>query len=241
MVEEIRVWHEREGTTVFAFVDTAFTVNRMRLFELCQRLQSLSFQPRWWCEARVDQLDAARLGAMAKAGCFSVVMGIESGDPDVLARVKKGIDLDAVEDTLRAARAVGIRCQVNFMFGFPGETPRELDNSLKFMERTSPYVDMFNPLGIVIPYPGTPLYTAHHASLGFTNWWLDEERVGRVNTIPPEPPPNCTVDDVLAWNAAREQLVLEANLIPYSTEVREAIERCLDFRREHNRIGLSVT
>ena len=241
VVEEVRVWYEREGTTVFAFVDTAFTVNRMRVFELCQRLQSLSFEPRWWCEARVDQLDAPRLGAMAKAGCFSVVMGIESGDPGVLARVRKGIDLHAVEDTLRAARNVGIRCQVNFMFGFPDETPRELDNSLRFMERISPYVDMFNPLGIVIPYPGTPLYSEYHTSMGFTEWWLDKERVERVNTIPPELPPDCTVDDVLAWNAAREQLVLEAHLIPYPTEVREAIQRCLDFRREHNRMRLTIT
>ena len=235
IVDEMSVWYEREGSPVFAFCDTAFSVHRKRLFELCKTLKSLPFRPQWWCEARADQLDGARLAAMADAGCFSVVIGIESGDPGVISRVRKGIELDAIEATLQAANEVGIRCQLNFMLGFPGETADELDNTLRFMERISPQVDMFNPLGIVVPYPGTPIYEEHHAEQGFTSWWLDKRRVDLVNAKPADLPEECTVDDILAANAGREQSLLDARLIPYDRAVLTAIQRCLDFRKAHNR------
>jgi radical SAM superfamily enzyme YgiQ (UPF0313 family) len=44
------------------------------------------------------------------------------------------------------------------MLGFPQETPAALERTLRFMERIAPLVDSFSTLGVVVPFPGTPIY-----------------------------------------------------------------------------------
>ena len=38
-----------------------------------------------------------------------------------------------------------------------------LERTLRFMERIAPLVDTFSTLGVLVPFPGTPLYEDFHA------------------------------------------------------------------------------
>jgi hypothetical protein len=229
----MRALHERQGTTAFFFHDDAFTAHRPRLLELCARMAELPFRASWLCEARADQLDDERARAMARAGCTTVIVGVESGDPGVLRRIRKGLSLATAERALCSVRDAGMRPHANFMLGFPDETEAELDNTLRFMQHIAPWVDSLGVAGIVIPYPGTRLYQQHHHSCGFTHWWLDQARMARLQAVVLDGAGMQTREDVVALARALEHAVLDARLIPYSTDVREAIERCLEFRREH--------
>ena len=240
VLQEMQDWHRLEGACSFSFHDDAFTVQRERLRKLCRGMRDLEFSPLWWCEARADQVDAERAEAMARSGCSTVVLGAESGDPGVLDRIGKGITPQAVWDALLAARQAGLRTQLNFMFGFPDETEAELDRTLAFMQRVAALVDGFTPMGVVVPYPGTALYRGFHRQKGFSGWWLQEKRVRHLQVeVPVERMLGATVDDIIELHRSLEQGVLDAGLIPYKPEVRAAIQRCLEFRREHNRGKMS--
>ena len=239
VIREMESWHAHTKSTVFNFCDAAFTVDRRRLKELCTGLSTLSFVPTWWCEARADQLDDETTKAMATAGCTTVLIGAESGDPGVLARIRKGIDPQSTLQALEVAKTHGLRTEVSFMVGFPDETARELETTLEFMSQIAHVVDVFRPMGIVVPYPGTPLYEQHHQRLGFTQWWLDGDRPDKLSAAMNKLSSPNHFTDVSEMHAEMERAFLEVHPIPYADEVRAAMERCLDFRHAHNRESCS--
>ncbi len=236
VIADMEDWHRASGATAFSFHDDAFTASGRRLTRLCDAMsEALSFRPSWWCESRVDHLDQVKADAMARAGCHTVVLGVESGSQRVLRLMGKGTTPERAEAALVAAKQAGLRTQVNIMLGFPGETAEDLDQTLAFMERVSPMVDFFSPMGITIPYPGTEIYSRHHEPMGFTGWWLDRSRVGpmieaqqAVAAASPDTP-----GELVGLYETLERAVLEAGFFSYSREVERAIDRCLSFRREH--------
>ena len=85
---------------------------------------------------------------------------------------------------LEHAKDAGLSTACNFMLGFPQETPAALERTLRFMERIAPLTDTFSTLGVVVPFPGTPLYDDFHADYGFSDWWLRDDHA----TYRPFPP-----------------------------------------------------
>ena len=71
-----------------------FTVNRDQVIGLCERLIAENLQIRWTCNSRVDFVDQEMLDLMAKAGCHFIAWGLESGNAEILAHARKGVDPD---------------------------------------------------------------------------------------------------------------------------------------------------
>jgi radical SAM superfamily enzyme YgiQ (UPF0313 family) len=157
----------------FSFFDDSFAVGHRRVEELCQALSSV--QPVWWtCTAHPAHLDPPTLRAMKRAGCAGIDIGMESGDPDTLVRIGKGVTVERVLQVLEWTRDAGMHCIVNLMFGWPDESDTELEATLRFMERAAPLAGGFNARGVLVPYPGTDIYDRYHERFGFTGWWLRE-------------------------------------------------------------------
>jgi radical SAM superfamily enzyme YgiQ (UPF0313 family) len=234
VVAEVRGYHDLCGVTFLPCWDDALTANRKRLYALCDAFErELDFPFTWSAITRANLVTPELLAAMRRAGLVHVNFGVESGDDDVLKAIKKGIKTDHVVRALEQAKAAGLSTACNFMVGFPQETPAALERTLRFMERIAPLVDTFSTLGVLVPYPGTPLYDDFHREYGFTDWWLRREYA----TYRPYPP----MSDVPAF---RRHYVDDANLeldfFRYSPEHRELIRACLRFKGEHNlrRMGL---
>ena len=60
-------------------------------------------------------------------------MRVESGSPEVLKRLGKGAGAARARRVLRATAAAGIRNQVYLLFGVPGETDAEREQTLSKM------------------------------------------------------------------------------------------------------------
>ncbi len=237
IIEEVRGWQEHGGAAALFFQDTAFTAHRKRTLELCRQLANLSPSISWVCKARCDQIDRELAMAMAAAGCTSVFFGAESGSDAVLERIGKGLTVGNIEKSIDVAHAAGLGAYVHIMVGFHDETVEELDATCALMERLAPLVKGFPTGGILLPYPGTAIYQSQHEFLGFSRWWLDRSRVDCIN-VPMRSPGGAapsSIGDIIAMHAAIESAFLAAEVVPYSREVRAAIERCLTFRRDHNR------
>lgn len=170
---EIELLVTRFGMRAFSFFDDSFAVGHRRIEELCAALTRVG--PVYWtCTAHPAHLDLPTLRAMKRAGCTGVDIGMESGDPEMLVRIGKGVTVERVMQVLGWCREVGLHSMLNLMFGWPDETDAELEATLAFMERAAPLANGFNARGVLVPYPGTELYDAHHARFGFTDWWINE-------------------------------------------------------------------
>ena len=80
----------------FFFDDDTFNIQKARTIELCEKLKPLNLT--WSCTSRVTT-DYDTLKAMREAGCRLLIVGFESGDPQILKNIKKGA-------TVERARAV---------------------------------------------------------------------------------------------------------------------------------------
>jgi anaerobic magnesium-protoporphyrin IX monomethyl ester cyclase len=170
---EVALLRERFGLTAFSFFDDSFAVGRRRVDELCAALAGVG-PVHWTCTAHPAHLDLATLRAMKRAGCGGVDLGMESGSPEMLIRIGKGVTVERVLDVLGWCKELGLSAMVNLMFGWPDETDAELDATLAFMDRAAALASGFNARGVLVPYPGTEVYDRFHARFGFTEWWIRE-------------------------------------------------------------------
>ncbi|PKN04074.1 MAG: B12-binding domain-containing radical SAM protein, partial [Deltaproteobacteria bacterium HGW-Deltaproteobacteria-9] len=74
--------------------DDLFASDTKRVKEICSGMKERSLKLAWSAFARVDTVNQEMFDAMAAAGCDSISFGVESGSPEMLKRVKKGIKLE---------------------------------------------------------------------------------------------------------------------------------------------------
>jgi radical SAM superfamily enzyme YgiQ (UPF0313 family) len=132
-----------------------FTLNRDHVLGICERIVERGLRVRWTCNSRVDFVDEELLRTMARAGCWMISWGIESGDQDVLRRARKGITLGQAERALAWARRAGIRNWGYFIIGLPGESEASIRRTIDFAKHLPLDLVLFH---IAAPYPGTPFF-----------------------------------------------------------------------------------
>lgn len=237
VIEEINAWHEHCGLSYFPCWDDALTAKTSRLTELCDGLQSgVRFPFTFGAITRANMVTRELLRNMRRAGLVHVNFGVESGDDEILRAIKKGLRTEQVVRALEWSKEEGLITACNFMVGFPQETPLELERTLRFMERIAPLVDAFSTMGVLVPFPGTPLYEQYHRQHGFTDWWLRAE----YSRYAPPPP---IEDTERFYRYYIDDANLELDFFHYNGETKPWIRECLRYKAEHNlqRMGLAPT
>jgi anaerobic magnesium-protoporphyrin IX monomethyl ester cyclase len=127
--------------------------------ELCSRLIAEPLAMTFNCAVRAEHVDPELLALMKKAGCWMASLGIETGDPDLLAQHRQNADLEMLARTIRDVHAAGIRVKGLLLLGLPGETEESVRRSMSYV--FSLPVDDFN-LAKFTPFPGSPIYENIH-------------------------------------------------------------------------------
>ncbi len=151
----MRHLRDRFGIRHLNFYDDQFTLHRGRVAELAQRLADEPLGMTFNCAARPDRLDADLLAALKKAGCWMISLGIETGDPELLARHRRQGDLEKLSEVIRMIKRAGIRAKGLVMLGLPGETEASIRRTMRYV--LSLPIDDLN-VAKFTPFPGTPLY-----------------------------------------------------------------------------------
>jgi radical SAM superfamily enzyme YgiQ (UPF0313 family) len=133
-------------------MDQTFGVNRKRGLELCAELERRG-DLSWTTYVRPDRSDDELLAAMRRAGCHTVMMGVESASPEVLASYEKRYELRDVREGFARARRHGLRTVGTFIIGLPEETEASLRASLELALELE--LD-FMSLNMAVPRFGTP-------------------------------------------------------------------------------------
>lgn len=137
--------------------DDCFSFKPERVRSICEEILKRNLKFPWApvTGIRVDNLDEELLRLMRRAGCYRVYFGIESGNDEILKRIKKGISLDKIRETIAASHRVGMETFGFFMIALPGETEETMKQTRKFARELD--LDMAK-IAVTVPLPATPFY-----------------------------------------------------------------------------------
>lgn len=138
------------------FNDGSINSDHEQFLELLAELSEKNF---WWgCNLSpsklIDQTIAER---MASAGCRFVNIGVESGSNRVRNLMAKPSSVETVEATMKALKRFGISISINLMVGYPGELEKDVDATIRFLDRAHDAIDDIT-VGATAVFYGTRLY-----------------------------------------------------------------------------------
>jgi radical SAM superfamily enzyme YgiQ (UPF0313 family) len=135
--------------------DEVFTLDKERVFEICDRIMKAKITMAWICSVKASTASLEMLKAMKGAGCRLIRIGVESGVQDILNSVKKDVKISQIEDVFRWAQEVKLDTHAHMMLGMPGETEDTVRTTFDFVKKIKPSTITY---GIMTPYPGTEIY-----------------------------------------------------------------------------------
>jgi radical SAM superfamily enzyme YgiQ (UPF0313 family) len=136
----------------FFFDDDTFTANLPRAREIAKKLAPLGLT--WSCNSRAN-LDEDTIRFFKDCGLRLFLVGYESGNDDILKRIKKGVTTDEMRRFTKACHRVGVVIHGTFILGLPVETQETIEQTMRFAQD----LDVFSmQVSLAAPYPGTELY-----------------------------------------------------------------------------------
>ena len=155
VVAEIEHANEVHGVTHFIFVDDTLTVEKSRIVKICDLIieRKLDITLEGWTHA--NTITEPLLRKMKQAGLVRLSFGIESGDPDILASLKKGTTHEKIRAAYKAAKKVGIETRGSVIIGLPGDTIESVNRTIQFCKDLKEIDHCY--FNIAMPYPGTEI------------------------------------------------------------------------------------
>lgn len=145
---------QKMGLRSVRFDDDTFGVNKKYINDVCNALIIHCPGLKWSCEIHVKLVDEQTISFMKTAGCFSIQIGIESGNNEILKEMKKNITIEEALSACEIIKKHGIGLQAFFIVGFPQETEDTLNDTVAVMKKLSADVIY----SIFTPYPCTEAF-----------------------------------------------------------------------------------
>ncbi len=114
----------------------------------------------WFAEMRANLLTQEFVSFLEQTRCRKVFIGAETGSPEVMKDIGKGIGVRDVENAVIRLKDSDIHTELSFIIGFPDETQKQ-------MEETMGFIDHLDRIGhnrlrcavkVYNPQPNTPLW-----------------------------------------------------------------------------------
>ena len=142
-----------------AIEDNMVYIGSKEFSRVCAEIKErkIKLRPDFYVLTRVDMIvDEQGLKDMEGTGIENVILGIESGAPNVLKMMNKKTNPDVIISGCKKLRNHGLQPIGVWMIGHPGDTPEETDRSLELMSHLLDN-DLMHAAHITyfIPWPGT--------------------------------------------------------------------------------------
>ena len=154
VMDEIAGIYER-GIRHVEFVDDNFTLDRKHAMGILRAIIKERMRLQIVIKSRVNAVDAELLRLAKRAGVYQISYGMESGVQQMLDRMRKGATVEDNERANRLTKQAGINSHASWFFGYPGETPETIEQTIDFTVRIKPTTANF---GVFRPYPATQGY-----------------------------------------------------------------------------------
>jgi p-methyltransferase len=130
VADEVATIPPYNGVRRVYFTDDNLFTNARRAREVCRALISRRLGVRWRGMLRVSIVDDEIAELMADSGCLEVLLGIESGDPAILAAMDKAGNPEKIVRGIERLSRFGINTKSMFITGFPGETEATIERTV---------------------------------------------------------------------------------------------------------------
>ena len=165
LVRELKIKH-------ISFNDDVLTMNRSRVYDICQEIHRRNLHFTWEGLSRADCVDLNLLKAMRAAGFVRISYGIESGNPDILKSTCKNETLEQITEAFRLTRQAGIIARGSLIIGLPFETRRTVEDSFRYISHLEGLDQVI--INILQPYPGTKVRDLAQQGVGGTRLLGDD-------------------------------------------------------------------
>jgi radical SAM superfamily enzyme YgiQ (UPF0313 family) len=177
IIEELKHLKAIYGVNTFYIRDEVFSLHRQNVLQICQKMVSERLGMNWFCYVRANHVNKEIMEAMKEAGCLLVKIGVESGDAEILKKIKKGETLDQFRKAFKVAESAGLYTHASFLIGHPWDSQKTIRNTIQFAKELNADTTVFP---ISTPFPNTELWhIAKKHNLLLTE---DFEKYGYVST-----------------------------------------------------------
>lgn len=156
VVEEIERVARHSKQKHFFFVDSVFNDPRSHALAICKIMQRKRTPVKWEAFCNPVGFDEELARNMAEAGCVGVEFGLDVADAKMLKAMGKPFTQKHIRIALQAAKDAKIPFVVYLLFGGPGETWADIQDTQKFLADCAEPNGVFASFGIRV-YENTPL------------------------------------------------------------------------------------
>lgn len=156
VIKQLDILVNKLGVEWIEFMDLTFTVSKKRTIEMCDAIIQSGLVFDWGCETRADKIDEELILKMKQAGCKKITFGVEAGNESVRFKTGKQITNEVFEKAFGLCRRHGIKTMANFIFGHPGETPANMQQTIDFARKLKPFNVLFLRM---VPLPDVEIYS----------------------------------------------------------------------------------
>lgn len=157
VMEEIFLLYKTHGIREIHIVDDNFSCDKNHAKSILQAIidSGMKISLAFPNGLRIETLDDELVGLMKKCGVYLISLGIESGSDRILGLMNKSLKVGTTVMKVELIRNSGIDMAGFFVLGFPGETEKDIEETIELSIRLplirANYFDF-------LPLPGTAIY-----------------------------------------------------------------------------------
>jgi len=155
VVEELKFLENIYKIKNVEFHDNNFTINKKHAKKICLEIIKEKLDLSWVCQTRCDLVDKEIVNLLKRAGCDSIIFGVESLSSSTQRTIKKNLTLRTIKKSVALSKEANLKVRILLMIGLPMETKNDFDNSIRILSELNP-----DHVGVSfsIPYPGTKFF-----------------------------------------------------------------------------------
>ncbi|MHA1130535.1 MAG: B12-binding domain-containing radical SAM protein [Candidatus Helarchaeota archaeon] len=157
VIAEIQYLKDKFSVKEITIIDDNFTLNAKRAEKICDEIIKRDFKLliQFSNGVRADTLTPTLIRKLKKAGTYKMAIGVESGNQDVVNKIGKRLDLNAVRRAVKLIKQEKIILYAFFIIGHPFDTLVTMNDTIRFALEIDPeYPHFFK----AIAFPGTQLF-----------------------------------------------------------------------------------
>ncbi len=136
--DEIFELHTKHAITNFYFSDANFfgpgKVGKERAITLAELILANNLEISFGFECRANDIEEYSISRLVMAGLTNVFLGLESGDPASLKRLRKHLTVDENKKAIQLLREYGIEPTFGFIMFEPHSTLESVRNNFEFLK-----------------------------------------------------------------------------------------------------------
>lgn len=158
ILKEIMYLHEKYNENVFYFSDDAFTLNKKRAIEFCEKVIESKKKFTFGFESRADVIDEQFLALLSQAGFKKIQIGLESADNNILKLLKKKVTIEQIENAIKLAYKYQMHISVSYIVGHAFDTEETVEKTLDYIRHIQKEYKAYTMVSVNTPFPGTEQY-----------------------------------------------------------------------------------